>query len=168
MEVEPTNAVRDGPTAGRGRCVVAPAGSYRGDDYDPLAGKKEVTAWGGYILFAAGIMILIGIFTALMGSIALFDQSWFSSPPSSLLAFSSYHTWGVIHLVVGLFAIVAGIGVMTGRTWARIMAIIVVGVNAISQVAFTSAYPAWSIIVLALDIIAIYALTVHGGDLAND
>lgn len=145
---------------------MAPAGPYRGDD-DPLAGKKEVTAWGGYILFAAGIMILIGIFTALMGSIALFDQSWFTTPPESLLAFN-YHTWGVIHLVVGLFAIVAGIGVMSGRTWARVMAIIVVGVNALSQVAFTSAYPAWSIIVLALDIIAIYALTVHGGELAND
>src|ERR1043165_2438632 len=131
---------------------------YELGEQDRLAGKETVTLWGGFILFAGGIMILIGIFTVMMGCIALFDESWFVTPPSQVLLWG-YNAWGWVHLIVGLFALAAGFGVIRGRTWARVMAVIVAGVNALSQLLFTSAYPMWSVIVIALDVIAIYALT---------
>ncbi|HEY7281228.1 MAG TPA: hypothetical protein VID47_06490 [Actinomycetota bacterium] len=145
---------------------MAPGGPYRSAADDPLAGKKEVTGWGGYILFAASIMILLGIFTLIMGSVSLFDESFFTTPPSGVLV-TGYHAWGVVHLVVGLFVLLAGFGLISGRSWARVMAVIVLGVNAITQLVFSSAYPIWSVLVIALDVLAIYAVTVHGRELAD-
>jgi hypothetical protein len=139
---------------------------YELAEHDPLAGKEPVSGWGGFILFAASIMILVGIFTVMMGAVALFDESWFTTPPSGVLLFG-YNAWGWVHLVVGLFALAAGFGLLSGRTWARAMGVVVAGVNAISQLVFTSAYPMWSVVVIALDVIAIYAITVHGRELAK-
>ena len=133
---------------------------------DRLAGKEPVGAWGGLILFASGIIILVGIFTLMMGCVALFDESWFTTPPKSLFGVGP-HGWGVIHLVVGLFMLVAGFGLYRGRTWARAMGVVVVGVNAITQIAFTNAVPVWSVLMIALDVLVIYALIVHGRELAS-
>ena len=133
---------------------------------DPLAGKEPVSGWGGFILFAAGIMILIGIFGVLMGCVALFDESWFVTPPQSLFGLGP-HGWGVAHLVVGLFALLAGFGLMRGKSWARVMGVIVAGVNALSQIAFQNSVPTWAVIMVGMDVLVIYAITVHGRELAT-
>ena len=59
----------------------------------------------------------------------------------------------------------AGIAVMTGALWARIIGIIDAGISVIVNIGFLAAFPIWSLILSGLDVIVIYALVVHGGAL---
>jgi hypothetical protein len=61
-------------------------------------------------------------------------------------------------------AIAVGIGVFTGATWARICGVILCGLNALVQLVFLSAYPIWAVLIIALDMLVIWALIVHGDE----
>ena len=76
-----------------------------------------------------------------------------------------YTAWGWIHLIVGLIAIAVGIGLMTGNMAARIVGVIIAVISAILNLLFVGAYPVWSTIVIAVDVIVIYAIVVHGREL---
>jgi hypothetical protein len=77
----------------------------------------------------------------------------------------SYTGWGWLHLGLGAVNILAGFGLFAGRTAARIWAIFVASASAISNIGFTSAYPVWAVIIVAIDVIVIYALCVHWNEL---
>ena len=74
-------------------------------------------------------------------------------------------TWGWIHLLVGLVMAFAGWGLLSGRTWARMVAIFLAVLSATTNFLFIPYYPLWAIIVLTLDIFVIWALAAHGGEL---
>jgi hypothetical protein len=127
----------------------------------------EPTAWTGWVLFAAIMLVLVGSFQGIMGLVALFEDGYYLVPGTSLVVHVDYSTWGWIHLILGLVAIGAGIGIIAGQTWARVIGVILAILSAVTNVAFLAAYPIWSILVIALDVIAIYALIVHGKKLAE-
>jgi hypothetical protein len=52
--------------------------------------------------------------------------------------------------------------VISGATWARVIGIILAVLSAIANFAFIPYYPLWSILVIAIDVIVIWALAVHG------
>ena len=70
--------------------------------------------------------------------------------------------WGWIVLVLGVLQIAAAIGIGRGSLVARLFGIAVAFLNALGQLIFASAYPLWSLTILGLDILVIYALAVHG------
>src|SRR5689334_17050437 len=127
----------------------------------------EPTAWTGYVLFAAIMLVLVGSFQGIMGFVALFEDNYYLVPGTSLVVHVDYTTWGWIHLILGLVAIASGIGIIAGQMWARVLGVILAVLSAITNLAFVAAYPVWSIIIIALDVIAIYALIVHGRKLAE-
>jgi hypothetical protein len=49
--------------------------------------------------------------------------------------------------------------------WARVAGIAVAMVSALVNLAFLSAYPVWSLTVIALDVLVVYAIAVHGEEL---
>ena len=69
--------------------------------------------------------------------------------------------------IIGLVAIAVGIGLMTGNMVARIVGIIIAVISAIVNLMFIAAYPVWSTIVIAVDVIVIYAIVVHGRELKS-
>jgi uncharacterized membrane protein len=73
--------------------------------------------------------------------------------------------WGWWHLISGVLLILVGLALLTGATWARVIAIILVALNAIGQLTLIGAQPWLSLILLGLDVLVIYALTVHGHEL---
>ena len=79
-----------------------------------------------------------------------------------------YTVWGWVHLVVGGVAVLAGIGVLSGRTWARVVGIIMAALAAIVNVAFIAAYPIGSMVLIAADVLIIYALAAHGREIRED
>jgi hypothetical protein len=115
-------------------------------------------AWAGWIAFAGIMLMLIGFFGMLQGITALTDDGYFVVKGGDLLVFD-FTTWGWILLIWGALLILAGIGLFRGQTWARWFGVVLVFVNAIAQIAFLSAYPIWSTIVIALDVFVLYALT---------
>jgi hypothetical protein len=131
-------------------------------------GLSEPTGWVGWIVFASMMMILVGSFQAIVGLTALFKDDYYLTTASGLLVNVDYTAWGWTHLGLGLVALAAGIGLLAGQMWARVVGIAFAMVSAVVNMAFIAAYPLWSIIVITLDVFVIYAIAVHGRELADE
>jgi hypothetical protein len=128
--------------------------------YDPNA-----NAWTGWISFAGVMLMLIGWFHALQGIVGIFKEEYFLVPKRDLLVTVDYTTWGWVHVVFGLLAMAVGFGIMRGQFWARIVGVIFAVVSATVNIGFLNATPIWSTIIIAFDVIVIWALTVHGAEM---
>ncbi len=128
--------------------------------------NSEMTGWAGWAAFAGIVMILLGFLHGISGLTAIFRQQFFLVTPNNLLVFD-YTTWGWIHLALGILVIFAGFAVLNGRVWGRVLGVIIASVGAIANTAFLPTYPIWSIVMLVIDFVVIYALIVHGSELAE-
>lgn len=126
---------------------------------------ERPTTWIGWGWFAAIMILISGAIEILFGILAILlpASQYFTTSEGTTVFYVSL--WGWWHLLIGVVLVAAGIALANGRTWARVFAVIVVAVNAVSQLLSLPAQPWWSIIVFALDLIVIYALTVHGREL---
>ena len=124
-----------------------------------------VTGWVGWGIFAAIVLLIGGILDTLHGLQALIgpDTAYFLGEAG--LFSIDVEAWGWWHLISGLLLVLVGLALLGGATWARVIAIILVALNAIGQLTLLGAQPWLSAILLALDILVIYALTVHGREL---
>jgi hypothetical protein len=120
----------------------------------------------GFILFAAVMMIMAGVFQALQGLIGIFENEFYVPTRNYLFQFDAT-TWGWTHLLVGLLVAFAGWGLLSGRTWARVAAITLAVLSAIANFAFIPYYPFWSLLIITLDIFVIWAVAAHGGELRD-
>lgn len=122
------------------------------------------TGWVGWIFFAGFMMILVGSLNLIYGLVALFNDEWvvWGNRGSVLLDITA---WGWIHAAMGAVVILAGIGIMTGNLAARIVAVIVVGVSLIVNFAAIPVYPVWSLVAIAIELLVLWALIVHGREL---
>jgi hypothetical protein len=111
----------------------------------------------GWYPFAGTILILVGGINVLQGLIAIFKDEYFAVTKSGLL-FLDFTYWGVFWLIVGIVEIVVGFGVLNVRTWARVVAIVLLMLNVIVQFAFIAAFPIWTVAAIALNITVIFAL----------
>ena len=118
----------------------------------------------GVILFAGLMMIMVGIFQAIEGLVAIFENEFYVATRNYLFQFDAT-TWGWIHLVLGIIVAVAGWGLLSGRTWARAAAIALALLSAIANFLFIPYYPFWSLLIITLDVFVIWAIAAHGGDL---
>ena len=120
----------------------------------------------GFILFAAIMMLMAGSWQALQGLIAIFENEFYVATRNYVFQFDAT-TWGWIHLLVGLLVAFAGWGLLSGRTWARVVAITVALVSAIANFLFIPYYPFWALTVITLDIFVIWAVAAHGRELRD-
>ncbi len=139
----------------------AQAASKYGDDAVPRA-----SGWVGWIAFAGMIMVLLGAFHMIQGLVALLKDDYFVAG-SNLMITSSYTTWGWVHLIAGAIVLAAGIGVFTGKTWARVVGVLLAYISAIINFCFIGAHPLWSSMMIVMCFVVILALTVHGGEVKN-
>jgi hypothetical protein len=116
----------------------------------------------GFILFAAIMMLMSGVFQAIQGLVAIFENEFYVATRNYLFQFDAT-TWGWIHLIGGIIVALAGWGLLSGQTWARTVAIIVAVLSAIVNFAFIPYYPFWSLLIITLDIFVIWAVAAHGG-----
>jgi hypothetical protein len=130
--------------------------------------QVEPSGWVGFIAFGGVMLILAGFFHIIAGLIALFRDTYYVVPSSNLVVSVSYNTWGWVHLALGAVAVATGFGVMSGRMWARVLGIAVAVLSAIVNLGFLSAYPIWSTMVIAFDVVIIYALVAHGREMAEE
>lgn len=137
------------------------AAHARADSY------AEPSGWTGWILFAGLMMILMGSFGAIQGLVALFNRGYYAVGPNGLVVSVDYTGWGWFHLILGAIVVLTGFGVMVGNTAARVFGIILAVISALANLLFIAAYPVWSIIVITIDVIIIYALAVHGRELRS-
>ena len=128
--------------------------------------SRETSGWAvGLILFAAIMMIMVGVFQALQGLIAIFENEFYAATRNYIFKFDAT-TWGWIHLILGLVVAFAGWGLLSGRTWARMLAITLAVLSAIANFLFIPYYPFWALTIITLDVFVIWALAAHGRDVA--
>ena len=130
------------------------------DDYWP-----EPTMWVGWIAFAGTMMVLVGAFHAIEGLVALFQDSYFLVGRNDLVVHVDYTAWGWVHLIAGAVMALAGAFLFRGQMWARVVAVIAAFCSALINIAFLSAYPIWSTMMIAVDVLVIWAVMVHGREL---
>ena len=115
----------------------------------------------GFTVFAAVMMLMVGAWQALAGLIAIFENEFYVPTRNYIFQFD-VTAWGWIHLVLGLIVAFAGWGLLSGQTWARIVGITLAALSATANFLFIPYYPFWSILMIAVDIFVIWALSAHG------
>ncbi len=129
--------------------------------------QQEVTGWVGWVYFAGFLVLLSGLFQIIAGFTALLNDSFFVVNEGTLAVFD-IATWGWIHLILGVLLLVVATSLFNGRAWARVVATILVVLNIVAQFAFIGVYPFWSVTSIILGVLVVYALTVHGGEIAEE
>ena len=135
-----------------------------------MATKKnttEVTGWVGWIGFASLMLMLGGFFHVIAGFVALFKDDVYISTANHGVWVFNYTQWGWIHLLGGILAIWAAGSLMQGHAYGRTFAIVVALVSAVANMAFVPVYPVWSLLIITVDILVIWAVVVHGSELKD-
>jgi hypothetical protein len=125
------------------------------DRYD-VDSPSGVLAFG-VTTFAGTVLIVVSIFQVLQGIAAIANDTVYVRGLSYTFEFD-VTAWGWIHLLLGLVGLGTGIGILVGQTWARILGVFIAGVSTVSNFMFMPYYPFWSLAVIALDVLVIWAL----------
>ena len=126
-----------------------------------------LSGWAvGGITFAVTMMIMIGVFQALAGLVAILNNALYVATDTYPFGLNT-PTWGWIDLIVGLLVAGAGWAVFSGRTWGRIVGIILAALSAVANFLFIPYYPFWAILIIVLDVFVIWALAVHGREMSE-
>jgi hypothetical protein len=128
-------------------------------DYDSGA---RPSAWAiGGITFAATMMILIGIFQAIAGLVAIIDDQFYVVTRNYTFDLD-VTAWGWVHLILGIVVACAGFALWAGKTWAAVVAVILAMLSALANFFFIPYYPFWAILEISLAVWVIWALTRPG------
>lgn len=138
-----------------------------------MAGTARGSGGGDYsggavavTIFAGILMMLGGAFHALQGFVALASDTFFVVSEGYVFELD-VTTWGWVHLILGVVVALAGFSLFRARTWARTVAVVVASLSMIASFLWMPFYPFWSLILVALDLYVIWAVTVHGTDITK-
>jgi len=114
----------------------------------------------GLTLFAGVMLAIVGVFQFFQGLAAIIKGGFYVVAPNNIYEFST-SGWGWIHLILGIVLAVTGFFILTGQVWARAIGIAVAALSALSNFLFIPYYPIWALVLIALDVAVIWALTTY-------
>ena len=121
---------------------------------DPVQGR-------GGVVFAAAVMVVIGIFQAIEGLVAIFNDDWYAVTRNYTFDLDTT-AYGWIHLILGIVILLAGFALFAGKVWGGVLAIFLAILSAIANFFFIPYYPFWSLTIIALCIWVIWSVTRPG------
>lgn len=128
---------------------------------------QETSGWAiGWTIFAAWMMLLIGIWHFMAGLIAVVEDELYVVGQEYIFQFD-VTTWGWIHMILGVVIFLAGLGLFGGAVWARTVGVILAVISAIAAFAWMPYYPIWGIMFATAAVFVIWALTAHGRDVSG-
>jgi hypothetical protein len=128
--------------------------------------QDQSSVGAGWVMFAGVVMVIVGVFQAIAGLAGIIEDEFYVLGREYVFEFDAT-AWGWIHLVIGLVVLLAGFGVFSGNVLARTVGVIMAGLSMLAAFMWLPWYPVWAIVIIAIDIAVIWALTVHGRALAN-
>lgn len=113
-----------------------------------------------WLRFGGIVMVILGVFGILEGITALVDRYYFLTTSNGTVFSINLAGWGWFHIIVSALVLIAGIALLGSEipTWARVVGVAFVSVNAVLNLLWLPAAPIWSIIVIVLDILILFAL----------
>jgi hypothetical protein len=127
----------------------------------------ERTGWTGWIVFAGIILVTNGFFNILQGLMAVIGPDSYYAVAGGSLWLLDVDGWGWWNIILGALIVLVGASLLAGQTWARVVAIILAIFSALTQMVLLPAQPLWALIVIAIDVLVIYAVTVHGREMRD-
>ncbi|MCW0213333.1 MAG: hypothetical protein OJJ54_08235 [Pseudonocardia sp.] len=136
--------------------VATPHGPSRGGAAGWVVGMSR---------FAGILMIITGVFGVVQGIVGLLRNEVYVTTPQYVFSFD-LTTWGWVHLLIGILVAAAGLAVLSGQLWGRMVGIALASLSAIVNFLFLPYYPLWSLLIIALDVFVVWALCVYDRDAA--
>jgi hypothetical protein len=115
----------------------------------------------GWIVFAATMLFIVGMFDAIWGLAAVLNDQVVTVGGHGGVIVLDFTVWGWIHIVTGLVMVATSVGLFAMKGWARWLGVLFASLSAIFQVGVLPAFPIWALIIIALDVVVIYQLTVR-------
>ena len=132
-----------------------------------MEAQKEPSYWAaGWSAFAGIMLIMLGIFHAFAGLAQVVDPDVYVATPENVFKFSS-DAWGWIHLLGGIIVFFAGFAIFRGAVWGRTVGVIIALVSGFAAFSWLPYAPVSAIVIIAIDIAVIWALTAHGRDVTT-
>jgi hypothetical protein len=128
--------------------------------------EKSGKALAGIVVFAGALLMVVGLVNVFQAFVALFDDERVVMTRNNLVVVD-ITAWGWTLLISGLILMAVGGGLLAAQGWARITAIVVVCLHAVAQTLWIGAYPVWSLLMIALNVVILYALTVRWSDVRD-
>jgi hypothetical protein len=123
-------------------------------------GRHAKGRGAGLVLFASVLLLVAGFFSMIYGIAAIANSHVFVA--GAHYVFGDLRGWGWITLIIAVLQLAAAAGVLAGNQLARWFAVAVVGLNAIDMMFFIPAYPFWALVIIAVDVVALYGLCAYG------
>ncbi len=112
----------------------------------------------GTTAFAGIMLATLGVFQILEGISAIANDHIYVTGIKYVWDLD-VTAWGWFHLIMGIIALATGIGILMGQTWGYIVGLVIAFISAASSFAFLPYYPVWAIVIIAFDVLVIWALT---------
>jgi hypothetical protein len=123
---------------------------------------EPVSGWAvGGATFAACALTLVGAFQVVAGLTAIFDDDFYVVLRNYTFDLDTT-AFGWIHLLLGLLLLLTGFGLFSRQAWAGITAVFLASLSALANFFFIPYFPFWAILMIALDIWVIWAITRPG------
>lgn len=123
---------------------------------------------GGWLAFAIAMLALAGVLSGVWGVLTLLRRGVFVATVKGNPLDLDYRVWGWVHIAIGAVAVVVAWLLPRGAMVVRGLAVAMAALSVVSNVLVINSAPVWFIIVIGLDVLVIFAVTVHGGDASPD
>ena len=150
----------------RGQFIQAEQ-QYRADRYAPLDGAA-MSPWEGWVAFAAVLMAMLGGIYIVAGLVTLFESHYYEVNTAVLAVDQSWTVLGWTQVILGVLAVAAGVALLRGRLWARLVAVLLAALTIVENFLEMAASPVWNLILIGLAFMVIFAVVVQGRDLEGD
>jgi hypothetical protein len=121
-------------------------------------GREGEHTW--MVVFASSLLAMVGFFNLIDGIAAIAKSGVYVANAHYVLG--DLRAWGWVALVLGGLQVISAVGVIVGNQVARWFGVAVIGLNAIAQMFFIPGYPFWSMLIIALDVVALWGLCAYG------
>ena len=121
----------------------------------------------GWTFYPAVMLVILGFLQFFTGLFGILGNEVYLATEEYPLQLDST-TWGWIHLVVGVLAMGVGLGLFAGKAWARTLGVTIAVVSALATFVWLPQFPLWGFTILAVNLLVIWSLTVHGGDVVTE
>lgn len=128
--------------------------------YDEYSGRGFLA--DATVMFAAVLLLVASGFSFLQGASAIANDDLYSAGSDYLYRFDM-NVWGTVQLVLAVLGFAVAIGIFRGASWAMVGGMIIVGFSMLTNFAFIPRYPWWSITIIALDLLLLWALSAQLG-----
>lgn len=140
-----------------GRQQHGPSTDHQGHTTPPA--KEPDTAWAtGGNMFAGVLLLVVGVFGMLAGISGIASDDVYRVVGEYTFKFD-VHTWGWVHLVLGVIVALTGIGILQGIAWARITGIVLAVLVAVANFMWLPYQPVWAVVVIAIAVFVIWSLS---------